>query len=269
MAELFEFTQGSAPLLVSMPHDGTAVPADLLARMTPEGSNLPDTDFHVSRLYNFLDDLGASRIVARVSRYVVDLNRDPTGTSLYPGADTTGLCPTTTFDRREIYRPGQQPSADEVQQRVSEFFVPYHLRLQEELERLVARHHCAVLFDAHSIRSRVPRFFQGLLPDLNLGTAAGQSADPEVAARAFAVLRDNDAGYSAVKDGRFQGGYITRHYGAPSRGISALQLELSQKNYMVERPPFEFSEELADRLRPTLRRLLQVCRQWADQREGS
>ncbi len=264
MADVFEFYSGVRPLLVSFPHDGTALPAELAARMTPEGRSVPDTDFHVAQLYDFVASLGASRLVARYSRYVVDLNRDPEGASLYPGADTTGLCPTSTFARQPIYATGQEPTDEEVGVRVRQYFWPYHEQLAVELERLHRRFGRVVLFDAHSIRSQVPRFFEGTLPDLNLGTASGASADATLAGDIFNTLLQNADGYSAVRDERFRGGYITRKYGAPDRGVSAIQLELAQKNYMREQSPFEFMDQRAARLRPTLRRVLEMCVQWAE-----
>ncbi|MEZ4221360.1 MAG: N-formylglutamate deformylase [Polyangiaceae bacterium] len=268
MSEVFELTLGTRPLLLSCPHDGTMLPAELAQRMTAEGRAVPDTDFHVARLYDFARALGATVLVARLSRFVIDLNRDPEGHVLYPGADNTGLCPTTTFDRGEVYLPGQSPSDDEVRARQERYFAPYHQCLQEQLERLRARFPRVVLFDAHSIRSRVPRFFDGELPDLNLGTAGGQSAEAALADRVHATLEANEGGYSVVRDGRFKGGYITRHYGRPEAGVSALQLELAQKNYMNEAPPFDFVEERARRLRPTLQRALQACLAFAEGRES-
>ncbi len=249
---VFEFHAGTLPLIVSFPHDGTFIPSAIEERMTAAALRRPDTDWHVARLYDFVEGVGASTIVARASRYVVDLNRDPSGTALYPGADNTGLCPTTTFDREPIYRDGEQPSLDEIKKRAVRWFVPYHDKLREEVERLLADHGVCVLFDAHSIRSEVPRFFEGTLPDLNLGTADGKSAVEELAVRALRVLGQSSE-YSAVRDARFRGGYITRNYGDPSRGISALQLELCQKNYMNELYPFEFDPARATRLRVVLR----------------
>jgi len=260
------FQQGDTPLLVSFPHDGTDIPPEIEARMTDAVLARPDTDWHVARLYEFVAELGASTLRPRSSRYVVDLNRDPSGNVLYPGADNTGLVPTTTFDQQPIYRPGCEPDANEIAARIERWFSPYHAKLEREIERLLARHGIAVVFDAHSIRSQVPRFFDGVLPDLNLGTASGTSADDALASRAFNVLASSRE-YSAVRDARFKGGFITRHYGEPARGVHALQLELSQKNYMHETPPYDFDEPRANALRSLLRRFVGELLEFA--RQGS
>jgi N-formylglutamate deformylase len=253
----FRFREGRAPLLVSFPHGGIELPEQLAARMTPEALALPDTDWHIARLYDFVSELGASTIAARWSRYAVDLNRDPSGAPLYPGADETESCPTRTFAGEAIYRDGQAPDRGEIDERLARWFQPYHAALAGELDRIRARHGEAILLDAHSIRSRVPRFFEGVLPDLNLGTAGGASAGAELAARAFESLK-RAPGYFAVRDARFKGGYITRHYGQPEGGVHALQLELAQKSYMNEAPPYEFDEQRAARLRPVLRRFVEA-----------
>ena len=224
---------------------------------------MPDTDWHVDRLYDFADALGAGMLVATHSRYVVDLNRDPEDRPLYPGADNTEVCPTSTFDAARIYQDGGAPDPAEVAARVARYWDPYHAALQRELDGLHERHGVACLLEAHSIRSVVPRFFDGRLPDLNLGTADGASAAPDLTDRAMAALRASD-GYSSVLNGRFKGGYNTRRFGAPSRGIHALQLEMAQCVYMDEAPPFTYRPEKADRIRPTLRRLLQAMLDWAN-----
>ncbi len=258
----FLFRAGRIPLLVSMPHVGTHIPADIAAVLTDEALAVPDTDWHVDRLYDFLDDLGASVIAATHSRYVVDLNRAPDGADLYPGRHTTELCPTTGFFRQPLYRDGRLPDDAEIARRVDAYWQPYHTALAAELERLRSLHGLALLWDAHSIASEVPRFFEGRLPDLNLGTNGGASCDPALAARVMTVA-EAAQGYSAVLDGRFKGGYITRHYGRPDDGIHALQLELSQRTYMEEGAPFTFREELADQVRPVLRAMLEAAVAWA------
>jgi N-formylglutamate deformylase len=265
MPDLFRCQPGETPLIVSSPHDGTFVPSEIAARFTPEARALPDSDWHVSRVYDFAAGLGASTLFATHSRYVVDLNRDPSGEVLYPGADNTEIVPTTTFDRRPIYRDGQTPDDAEIAERIERWFRPYHETLRSEIDRVRARFGFAVLFDAHSIRSEVPRFFRGVLPDLNLGSARGQSADAELSRRAFAVL-EGASGFSAVRDGRFTGGYTTRHYGQPAERVHALQLELAQKTYMNETPPYPFREDRAAELRPVLRRLLETLLDWARER---
>jgi len=260
--DTYRFEAGRTPLLVSMPHCGTQIPEDIAARMTGAARRLPDTDWHVDRLYAFAAARGASVLRAAYSRYVIDLNRAPDDSALYPGADNTGLCPTTCFDHAPVYRPGAAPDADEVAARRERFWRPYHARLAQALEDLRARHGVAVLYEAHTIRSRVPRFFQGTLPDLNLGTASGRSCAPALRGRLAGVLA-TAAQYSHVVDGRFQGGYITRAYGDPACGVHAVQLELAQRTYMDEAYPFTYREERAARIQPVLRRVLEAALAWA------
>jgi N-formylglutamate deformylase len=230
--------------------------------MNDGARTVPDTDWHVERLYDFLGELGASVIQATHSRYVVDLNRPPDSAPLYPGAANTGLCPTEQFDGAPVYRPGQAPEAAEVQERLKLFWRPYHDRLSAELQALRARHGVALLYEAHTIRSRVPRLFGGRLPDINLGTADGASAPADLAALLLATAAASDR-YSSVLNGRFKGGYITRHYGRPAEGIHAVQLELTQLTYMDEDPPFGFRDDLAAAVRPVLRAIVQAMIGWA------
>jgi len=258
----FLLRAGRTPLLVSMPHVGTHIPDDIAADLTDHALGVPDTDWHVDLLYDFLDDLGASVIAAIHSRYVVDLNRAPDGTDLYPGRDTTELCPTTSFDRRPLYRDGRRPDGAAIAHRVGLYWEPYHARLAAELERLKATHGVALLWDAHSIASVVPRFFEGRLTDLNIGTNGGASCDPSLARRVMEVAKAAE-GFSTVLDGRFRGGYITRHYGCPDALVHAVQLEQSQRTYMDEAPPFTFRDDLAAAVRPVLRAMLDAVLGWA------
>jgi N-formylglutamate deformylase len=262
--DIFHLHQGQAPLLVSVPHAGEHVPAPLLARFTEAAAGLPDTDWHVPRLYDFAAELGASVLVATHSRFVVDLNRDPTGAALYAGQDETGIVPVSTFDREPVYRAGQVPDQTEIDARIAVYWRPYHDRLAAEIERIRATHGVCVLLDAHSIRSQVPRFFEGTLPHLNLGTRGGASADPALIQAAWDVLAQAP-GLSSVCDGRFRGGYITRHHGQPGARVHALQLEMAQRVYMDEDAPprHAYREALAERIRPTLRSLLATALAWA------
>ena len=253
------FERGPLPLLVSMPHVGTRIPPDLAARMTPAAMTLADTDWHLPRLYNFLQAMGANLLVAVNSRYVIDLNRDPSGAPLYPGRDNTELCPMTTGQSMPIYRESQAPGDAEIAARTTEYWAPYHAKLAETLAELKARHGYALLFDAHSIKSVLPRFFEGRLPDINLGTADQVSADPALGTALLATARAFPA-YASVLNGRYKGGYITRAHGNPGAGIHAVQLELAWRTYMDEDAAggnmFEIDEVRARQVRPALRALV-------------
>ena len=259
----FVFHQGTAPLLISIPHGGVYVPPLLAERFGPEARAVPDTDWHLERLYAFAKDMGASILAATHSRYVIDLNRPPDGASLYPGQNVTGLCPVDGFDETPIYPRGDVPGTDEVATRRDAIWVPYHAQLRTELDRIRAAHGVAVLWDAHSIRSVLPRFFEGKLPDLNLGTADGASCDPALAQELLRIAQ-SAPGYTAVLNGRFKGGHITRHYGDPARNIHAVQLEMTQCSYMQEALPFAYLPERAAQVQPHLRRLLEAVLAFAD-----
>ena len=261
---VFDFHAGTAPLLISMPHAGTYVSPEVAARFTESARQVPDTDWHLPRLYACARELGASVLAANYSRFVVDQNRPPDDASLYPGQRVTGLCPLDTFGDEPVYQKGQEPDAQEVAQRRDAIWRPYHQQLEQELARLVALHGRVVLWDAHSIRSVVPRFFEGRLPDLNFGTADGSSCGPALSARLMAVAQA-DGRYSSVLNGRFKGGYITRHYGRPDVGIHAIQLEMAQCCYMQEQWPFDYQEESARRVQPLIERLLREALAFATQ----
>jgi len=253
--------RGSSPLIVSIPHAGTFIPASIARTLTDAAAARTDTDWHLPRLYDFLGALDATVISGTHSRYVVDLNRPRDDSNLYPGQDTTGLCPVDTFDRRPLYRNGP-PDRKEIDRRIARYWVPYHSRLAAEVARVKSEHGRVALWDAHSIVSVAPRFFEGRLPDLNFGTADGTSCAPSFsAAIASAAARQP---YSHVLNGRFKGGYITRRYGDPANGIHALQLEMVQAIYMEERAPYSFREDLAARISPLLRELLETASGWAE-----
>ena len=260
--KLYELDRGDSALVVDVPHAGTHVPPAIAGAMDAgDAAALPDTDWHVEKLYAFAREAGATVMVATHSRYVVDLNRDPSGAALYAGADNTELVPTRTFDNAPIWREGRAPDGSAVEARKREFFTPYHDALAAELARVKATHGHAVLLDAHSIRSHVPRFFAGKLPDLNLGTADGASADERLVRLAAGVLA-SDSRFTTVLNGRFKGGWITRHYGRPNDGAHALQLEIAQSAYMDESPPWPWDPTRAAALEALLKRLVTVLSAW-------
>ena len=258
---LFELHAGDSPLLIDVPHAGTFLPAEIAARLTPAARAVPDTDWHVEKLYAFARAAGATLLAATHSRIVVDLNRDPSGALLYPGADNTELCPTRTFGNDPIYDERGAPGSAEIAARRARYFDPYHAVLEREIERIRARHGHVVLLDGHSIRAEVPRFFAGRLPGLNLGTAAGASCAPAVEDAAAAVLA-SAAGFTHVVNGRFKGGWVTRRYGEPARGVHALQLEMAQSAYMDEAPPYRWDAQRAAPLGATLARLVDALAAW-------
>jgi len=252
MTDVFSFTTGNTPLLISVPHDGRQLPDDLRERMTPEGVGIPDTDWHVAELYDFARELGASVLVAEYSRYVVDLNRPASDDALYEGQVATGLCPTQTFAGENIYSSGAV-EADEMARRVETYWRPYHEKIEQEIERLRARYGIALLWDAHSIAGVVPRLFDGELPALNIGSNNGNSCARGIEQAVVEAAKASP--YESVVNARFKGGYITRHYGDPDNNVNALQLEIAQRTYMDESTRV-FDASLAQKLRETLQRML-------------
>ncbi|MDQ0509356.1 N-formylglutamate deformylase [Ancylobacter amanitiformis] len=221
--------RGSAPLVLSLPHTGTDIPEDIADDLVSPWLARKDCDWWIETLYDFAAGLGASVVRTSISRTAIDVNRDPSGVSLYPGQATTELCPTTTFDGEPLYRDGKGP---DVATRRAAYFDPYHAALAAEIAHARATHGTVVLYDCHSIRSVIPRLFEGTLPNLNLGTNSGMSCAPDLLARIEAICDATD--FSRVSNGRFKGGYITRHYGAPERGVHAVQMELACRTYMPE-----------------------------------
>jgi N-formylglutamate deformylase len=232
MKEWLEVRRGDAPLVVSIPHAGTLIPSDVEARLVSPWLARKDADWWMPELYAFAADLGATVVRTGVSRTVIDANRDPSGVSLYPGQATTGLCPVDTFDGEPLYRVGQEPDEAEIAARRVTFFEPYHAALRAELDRLVAVHGKVVLYDAHSIRSRAPRLFDGELPQFNIGSHSGAACAPALTAAVEAAC--DATGLPRVTNGRFKGGWITRHYGQPEQGVHAVQMELACRGYIDE-----------------------------------
>jgi N-formylglutamate amidohydrolase len=230
--ELFKLTTGSAPIIFSIPHAGTFVPEDIKSDFTDEASALPDTDWYVDRLYDFAFGMGITVITATHSRYVIDLNRPIDNQELYPGKINMPLCPVQTFAGEDIYIEGRVPGEEEIASRINEYWMPYHVALTAEIERVREDHGYVVLYDAHSIASSVPLLFEGKLPDINIGTAGGSSCGETLSAKILSVA--NDSHFSTAFNERFIGGYITRHYGDPANNIHAVQIELSQDTYMKE-----------------------------------
>jgi len=257
----FRFKAGTLPLLVSMPHVGTDIPDDVAAQLMPCAAARADTDWHLPALYGFAEEMGASVLSARWSRYLIDLNRPPENTNLYPGQDTTGLCPVDTFGRERLYREGMEPDEAEVRRRLERYWRPYHRQLRAELDRLLALHGRVLLWDAHSIASHVPRFFDGRLPDLNFGTADGKSCSLQLEGALIKLVQAQDH-YSFIFNGRFKGGHITRFYGNPAAGVHAIQLEMCQCLYMNEAAPFDYRPDLAGEVQPLLRELLGAAVEW-------
>lgn len=247
----FHFHQGAVPLLVSMPHVGLEIPDNIKKKMTEDGLAITDTDWYIDTLYDFLKDTGVSIISAKYSRYVVDLNRGKNGDRLYPGKNETTLCPTMTFENKPIYKEAYEP---DIKSRIENYWQPYHDQIGNELTRIKSKFGHAMLWDAHSIKSQLPHLFDGRLPDLNLGTGNGITADHSLVEKLDEIIKSSP--YSSALNGRFKGGYITRNYGDPKNNIHAVQLEISQITYMDEAPNTKFREDKANKLRPYLKALI-------------
>lgn len=261
--------QGKAPLLVSLPHTGTEIPQEFLPGLVSPWLARKDCDWWIDKLYDFAVDLDATIVRTTISRTVIDVNRDPSGISLYPGQATTELCPTTTFDGEPLYRDSHAPDAAGIAHRRETYFDPYHATLTRELARLRSLHPRVVIYDCHSIRSVIPRLFEGELPNFNLGTNSDASCNPELQKR---IERLCDAtAFSRVSNGRFKGGYITRHFGAPQNGIHAVQMELACRGYMPETPgpvseanwPSAYDAAYAAPMRKALTHILEACLDFA------
>ena len=266
MDKVLSFHQGRLPLLISMPHAGLGLTQAVREGLVDQAQSLPDTDWHIPRLYDFARELGASVVAAEYSRFVIDLNRPDDDKPLYAGA-TTGLYPATLFEGEPLFKHGKEPSADERKVYLEQIWRPYHETIQRELARLREAFGYALLWDAHSIRSLIPHLFDGKLPDFNLGTFNGASCDAELAERLQGACAEAQ-GYSHVLNGRFKGGHITRHYGNPDEHIHAVQLELAQSTYMEEVEPFAYREDLAQPTQAVLRALLETLLAWGRERYG-
>ncbi len=252
--DIYELIEGDSPLIFSSPHSGTFVPEDIKARFTAAALKLPDTDWHVNKLYeDFARANNATFIKANYSRYVVDLNRPPDDKPLYPGQLKVSLCPDQTFAGDDIYQPGQAPDSQEVARRLQQYWQPYHDVLAAQIERVKAKHGYAIVYDCHSIYSNLPRLFEGRLPDLNIGTAGGASCAKGMGQAAFDVARKST--YSAVFNGRFIGGYITRHYGQPEQGVHAIQMEIVRDTH-IDESTYSYDEAKAAQLKQVLERIL-------------
>ncbi|NWK97825.1 N-formylglutamate deformylase [Sphingobium lactosutens] len=255
MTGWLDIRRGDVPLLIGLPHTGTDIPPELEARFVSPWLARKDADWWVDRLYGFAADMGATTVRTRMSRSVIDVNRDPSGRSLYPGQATTALCPTTTFDGEPLYRDAG-PDMGEIAQRRERWFDPYHAALAAELDRLRNAHGKVVLYDAHSILSHVPRLFDDALPQFNIGTDGGVTCDPTLEKAVIGAVEAS--GRSHVLNGRFRGGWTTRHYGRPADGIHAIQMELAMRGYLDEPahpspdnwpPPFDPATPLIDDLK--------------------
>ena len=264
MSQWLTIHRGEAPLIISVPHAGTDIPGEIEAKLASPWLARQDADFYVNYLYAFAREMDATMIATGISRTVIDVNRDPGGRSLYPGQATTALCPTTTFDGVPLYARAQEPDEAEIARRRALYFEPYHGAIEAEIGRLKVGHARVVLYDAHSIRSHVPRLFEGTLPVFNIGTNSGASCHERLTKAVRAICETS--GSPSVVNARFKGGYISRHYGRPDKGVHAIQMELAMRAYLNEpaRPdehnwPPPYDEGIVALVRPILTRVLESC----------
>ena len=263
-----DITPGDAPLIISLPHTGTDIEPAIVSKLVSPWLARKDTDWWIDRLYDFAAELGATIIRTGISRAVIDVNRDPSGASLYPGQMVTGLCPLTSFDGEALYHQADEPDEAEIRRRRETFFVPYHLALEAAIGRLRKQHRKIVLYDCHSIRSQIPCLFDGILPHLNIGTNSGMSCAADLTALIEQIAARTN--FTQVSNGRFKGGWITRYYGKPEEDVHAVQMELACRGYMTEPTlptpeswPSRYDPEQAEPLRMVLRSILTNVRDWA------
>ncbi len=257
-----EVIQGDSPVILGLPHTGLHVPDPIAAQLNETGRALTDTDWHIHTLYEGLLP-SVSSVRATFHRYVIDANRDPSGQSLYPGQYTTALCPLSDFDDNPIYQSGMEPDSAQVEQRRLDFHAPYHAALETEIRRVHARHGIAILYDCHSIRSRAPRLFDGVLPDFNIGTNNGATCAAQIEALVSDICARAE-GFSSISNGRFKGGWTTRHYGNPGNGVHAIQMELAQITHLqTEKAPYALDALKAEHLRQHLKDILVSMEHWA------
>lgn len=250
--------KGTSPIVLGLPHTGTFVPDDIAAKLNDNGRKLADTDWHIGQLYDGLLE-GATAVRANFHRYVIDANRDPEGVSLYPGQNTTDLVPLTDFDGLDIWET--PPTDAEIAHRLATFHTRYHDALSRELDRVHATHGYAILFDCHSIRSRIPFLFDGPLPIFNIGTNSGVTCDPRIEHLVTDIAKSS--GHETVLNARFKGGWTTRRYGTPSSGYHAIQLEIAQRAYLTtEVPPWLYDPKKSEGLRDVLRPILKALSNW-------
>ena len=257
---MIEVTEGNSPLVLGLPHTGTEVPDDIWDTFNDTGKALADTDWHIHQLYAELAE-NITSVRTRIHRYVIDVNRDPGGQSLYPGQNTTTLCPLTDFDGRPIYKADFDTGAIATQYRCETYHAPYHAALNAQLDRVKAIHGFAILYDCHSIRSKIPFLFEGTLPDFNVGTNMGVTCDPQIERLVCKICVDAP-GFSSILNGRFKGGWTTRHYGHPDSGLHAIQMELAQSIYMEEKAPWTYSHSKAENLRKHLSAIAETLLVW-------
>ncbi|MCB6184965.1 N-formylglutamate deformylase [Leeia sp. TBRC 13508] len=255
----YHLTQGTAPILISLPHIGTRLTDEIREQLTDDAKYLPDTDWHLGEIYDFFSEIGASIITPIYSRYVIDLNRSNQNENLYPGKNSTGLCPATTFMGAPLYKDASILTEGEIQSRIYDFWTPYHQALQDELNRLKSIHRHVLLWEGHSIASELPFLFEGQLPAFNFGTADGKSCDGRVLASVLDMAKELSLDY--VANQRFKGGFITRNYGSPENNIHAIQLEMSQRIYMSEQFPYALNSTLAPSVKRTLKLLIEAAQQ--------
>ncbi len=245
------------PILLSVPHCGTAFPEELASDYKPEFVRAPeDTDWFVDTLYDFAAELGIGLIAANYSRWVIDLNRNPQSKPLYAdGRIITALCPVTTFTGQSIYKDERKEvETGEVQRRRNVYFDPYHQKIKGLLDVLKKKYGKVLLWDCHSIRQQVLTIQKDKFPDLILGDADGTSASPGLIETVLGGLDHSD--YSVSHNHPFKGGYITRHFGRPSENQHALQLEMTKMNYMDD-SEMSYDKSRAEKIRALLKSIFE------------
>ncbi|GAA4113631.1 N-formylglutamate deformylase [Aquimarina addita] len=264
---LFKITEATVPkvpILISIPHAGTQFPVEIKHYYKKKMRNhLDDTDWYVHKLYEFAPSLGITIIKANLSRWVIDLNRDPKSIPLYTDNRLiTAITPITDFYGNNIYTSSSsEPDPIEIQRRLDLYYWPYYRQIETLIADLKKKFGKVLLWDAHSIRHLVSTIQKKPFPDMILGNNDQKTAHPQLILTALEKLRSKK--FEVAHNTPFKGGHITRYFGKPAQNVHALQLEMNKILYMDDNEityNTKRASEVQEVLQDTLQHLIRTMK---------